>query len=210
MTNNGELTQAERSKRHYQYRKEKGLCPRCGRVLDRDGHYCLDCLERNRKYRNETRRFLREHHLCTECGKVRVYGDEKKCPECRAKLVIYKKPKTDEQRIERNRKFSEYQKILYKQRSEQGICTRCGKRPAAAERKKCAMCLIKDAERHRISGISRSERPNYGVCYRCGEPITNKAKKLCDKCCETNRNNLESHKKKNDFWKSQNKLIFKN
>ena len=53
-------SQKERSAELYKSRKESGLCPRCGKPLDRDGHYCSECLEKERKYRSETKNFVRK------------------------------------------------------------------------------------------------------------------------------------------------------
>lgn len=36
------LTQKERSARNYKLKKENGLCPKCGKPLDREGHYCSE------------------------------------------------------------------------------------------------------------------------------------------------------------------------
>lgn len=202
------MTQKEISHRHYIRRKEQGLCPKCGKPLDREGHYCTKCLEERRIYNNETRQFRRDFHICTECGKEKVFGSEKTCPECRAKRMGYRANITDEQRLERNRKSRDRRRTIYKQRSEVGICTRCGKRKAEHDRKMCRICLNRDAEYHRKEYISRHERPAYNLCYKCGEPITTKGMKLCDKCCETNSKSLEGKRAVNVYWKEQNALVF--
>ena len=139
------LTSKERSARHYLSRKENGLCPRCGSPLDRTGHYCSRCLEKFNTYQKETRSFYREHHICTQCGKNKVFGSERCCPECRAKMALYRKPLTSEQKIRTN----DHRRVLYKARKDSGICTRCGKRKASPGRSKCGICLEKDVELHR-------------------------------------------------------------
>ena len=137
------MTQNEISRRFYQNRKRNGLCPRCGRALDREGHYCKSCLEKVNAYQREKKEFCRNNKICTVCFKQKVYGNEKICPECRAKLSN-RNPPTDEQRSRYNQRFRNNQKIIYRDRKNTGICTRCGKRPAAPMRAKCQLCLDKN------------------------------------------------------------------
>lgn len=137
------MTQKERSARAYRKRKDNGLCPRCGKPLDREGHYCSECLEKVRKYHNESRKFYIENHLCTECGKNRVPDEERICPECRAKRQKNRKPLTENQKTHYRENFKKQQKSLYKQRSDAGICTRCGKRRAIPGKKSAEFALQK-------------------------------------------------------------------
>lgn len=111
----------------YERRKINGLCPRCGKELDRDGHYCKSCLDKINKYSRETRGFRVENHICTYCGKVKVPKNERICPECRAKRENYTKPLTDEQKIRYGKRFRTQQNSLFQERKVRGICTRCGK-----------------------------------------------------------------------------------
>lgn len=151
------MTQKERSAKLYYNRKNNGLCPRCGKPLDREGHYCSECLEKVKEYQRENRKFYREHHLCTECGKVNVPYSERICPECRAKIRNRKNP-TMEQKEKWNIGFRNRQKIIYKKRSDAGICTRCGKHKAMPGKKKCGICLQKDADLHRMQYQERQEK----------------------------------------------------
>lgn len=155
------ISQKEINARVYHRHKNKGECPRCGKTLDREGHYCSKCLEKVREYHRENRRFYAEHHLCTECGKVKVPGNERVCPECRDKNEHWRKPLTEEQKIRYSYKFKKRQNSLYQQRSEQGICTRCGKRKAMPGKKKCGICLAKDAEMHRKIYMDRPNVKEY-------------------------------------------------
>ena len=77
------LTQKERSAMFYKNRKDNGLCPRCGKILDREGHYCSECLEKVNEYKRENREFYRENGICPVCGKEG--NDGKFCKECGAK-----------------------------------------------------------------------------------------------------------------------------
>ncbi len=183
------MTQKERNAKHYRNRKDNGLCPRCGKMLYREGHYCSECLEKNNEYHKQNRIFYKQHHICTNCGKEIVFGNDKTCPECRAKRYIGRKSLTDEQKNLYGERFKKQQKALYQKRKEQGICTRCGKRKVISGKAKCGVCLEKDAKLHRKIGISRSERPHYGLCYNCVLPL-DRIGGLCNKCAEARSKNL--------------------
>lgn len=204
-------TQRERGQKCYYNRKNNGLCPRCGKPLDREGHYCSECLEKVREYSRKNRVFYRENHLCIECGKVVVLQGERMCPECRAKMQNRKHP-TEYQKDRMRKAVREHHKILYQQRSELGICTRCGKRKAMNGKKKCGICLAKDAEMHRRKSMDRPNireyRENNHLCYFCGRAIDMPHGKLCKKCYEKCVENGKKSKSVNDFWKKDNNLIF--
>ena len=202
------LTQKERSLKLYRSRKENGLCPRCGKTLDREGHYCSECLEKTRIYQKETRDFFRENHICTECRKEKVFGSEKICPECRAKKNNYRKPLDDKQKIRMN----EYSRGTYKSRIEANMCTKCGKRHPVKGKKKCAICLNYDAEIHRKRRYGkkniREYRKENHLCYYCGKEIDRKTGQLCKSCWEKCVENGMKSSGKNLYWKNDNKLTF--
>lgn len=206
------LTQKELSARYYRGKKDNGLCPRCGKPLDREGHYCSSCLEKNRIYHQENRDFFRENHLCTECGKVKVFGDDKICPECRAKRQSWRKPLTEEQKERYGLHFKSQQRMLYRERAENGICTRCGKRKVAPGKKKCSICLEKDAEQHRKKYMDmpniREFRKKNNLCYFCGDKIDLPTGRICSCCMEKFKKNGEKYGGRNRYWKKDNEMIF--
>lgn len=208
------LTRKEISARHYKNRKSNGLCPRCGNVLDRGGHYCSECLKKIRIYSRENRKFYRENHICTECGKVKVFGDDKICFECRAKKNNRRKPLTEEQKQKYGEHFKVQQKTLYQQRKEQGICTRCGKLKAISGKTKCGICLAKDVEMHRKKNFDKVNIKEYRkqnhLCYYCGNEIDVAKGQLCSNCLERCRQNGLKGGEGNKFWKQENILIFGN
>lgn len=153
------MTETEYARFYYINRKSNGLCPRCGKELDREGHYCSTCLAKTNDYQNETRVFMRSIGVCPYCRKEKLYGDERRCIECSAKAFAYAKPLTEEQKIRYGNNFKEYQRNLYRERADQGICTKCGKRKAKHKRKKCANCLDKESERARFYR-ARKEKKN--------------------------------------------------
>lgn len=206
------LTQKEISARNYRNRKDNGLCPRCGQPLDRKGYYCSECLEKVKIYHRENREFFRKNHLCTECGKNKVPDGERICPECRAKRVSWKKPLTEEQKERYGLRFKEQQRMLYRERSGSGICTRCGKRKVSPGKKKCVICLKKDAEQHRKKYLNKPNereirRLNH-LCYFCGNKIDLEFGNICSKCYDKFRENGMKNGGKNQYWKQENKLIF--
>lgn len=125
----------------------KGLCYDCGKPLDKQGVRCAACAQKANKERKLTREWLIRNHICTSCGRERVYGEDKTCFECRAKSAMRPRYVMSEAKKKEN---SEKLKEQYRQRHEAGICVACGKRKAAAERRKCRICLSKEAERARI------------------------------------------------------------
>ena len=180
------LTQTEISHRYYAMRKTNGLCPKCGKQLDREGHYCSKCVEKFNRYQRETRELRRLIGICPTCGKEKLFGDEKQCITCRQKAHESRTPLTDEQKEKYKKRFNEQQKGLREERKAAGICTRCGKRAVAPGRKKCEVCLEKDAELHRRKSkvnIIEYRREN-NLCFFCGEPVDRKEVRSCKKCSQ--------------------------
>lgn len=189
------------------------MCPRCGNVIDRDGHYCTDCVEKVRIYNFETRQFCREYNICPECRKEAVPNKEILCPECRAKRNNIRKPLTEEQKEKYSERFRAQQKTLYMERKQNGICTRCGKRKVSAGKAKCAICLAKDAQIHRLTREPkkdiREERVENGLCYRCGE-TRDRDGKMCMKCRDECAEYCMRGREANTYWKMDNKIVFQN
>lgn len=191
-------------------RKSQNLCTRCGKPLDRDGQYCKSCCENVRIEARENRIFRASHHLCTQCGKYAVPESEKICPECRAKNNNRRRMRSEKSK----ENFRTQQKKLYDQRSKDGICVRCGKRKVAMGRKRCGICLQKDAQMHRnlraMNGDDlRRQWVEQGFCYHCGGEIEDKSMKSCNACREKCAPKNQSCAGKNKSWIDDNKLIFK-
>ena len=134
------MTSKEISAKHYRQRKDSGVCVRCGKErAPGNKTHCPECLEKVREYDRKTRLFYKSIGICPMCRKDKLFGEEKSCPECRAKRKKYS-TFTEESKINNRRK----QRELYKECIENGICTRCRKRKAVYNRKKCEICLEKD------------------------------------------------------------------
>lgn len=203
------LSAKERSRNFYMRRKLNGLCVRCGKPLDRDGQYCKSCCENIRIEARENRIFRASLNLCTQCGKYAVPEGEKMCPECRAKNNNKRRIKNEKSK----ENFRKQQKKLYDQRSASGVCVRCGKRKAAGGRKKCFMCLQKDAQTHAEARIRRGEDlraqwKEQGLCFHCGGEIEDKSKKSCNACREKCITKTGAGAGENKAWIKDNRLIF--
>lgn len=210
------MLQKEINSRYYKNKKKKeiGYCS-CGKLLDREGYYCTECVNKHNEYERKTREFCREHGICPECRKNKLFGDEKICPECRAKAQIRRENYTEEQKQKYMYKYydanKKRQRNKYKECAEKGICTRCKKRKAVQGKKKCAICQNKENEYKRKkngNGIRRSERPSYNECYLCGAKLDREGS-LCKKCAEKQKANLPDTSD-NKSWRQDNKIVFKN
>ena len=84
--------------------------------------------------------------ICPRCRTNTIMGEEKYCPECRAKQAIYMQAlRNDLSRYEKEReKIKEYNKIRVQTRKEKGICIECGFRRAKYNRVRCEICLEKN------------------------------------------------------------------
>lgn len=166
------LLQNVMTKKEYARRREEHLCVRCGIALDNSKSMCPECAEKERLRVAENRKALKGMGYCPRCGKNKLYGDEKECIECAAKMYEYNQSHKSE-------KSKDYIKI----RKYKGVCIKCGSRKPEDGKTRCVICNISERNRardYRGIGLSRSERANYGMCYICGESI--ESGRLCDKC----------------------------
>ena len=119
-----------------------GVCPRCKEKIDGKTVLCKRCSEIANEYTKAHRKMLVSIGICPVCRKESLHGNNKQCDNCRRiGCETVKKYR---------RKLNRKQKSLYKQRSKDGICTRCGKFKALSGKKKCQICLEKDREWHRL------------------------------------------------------------
>lgn len=93
------------SKRIYHFRKQNGLCVKCGEKLDRKGTRCKTCADYDNEYskryyydkgkykKEETYNHRKKYNMCPRCGKRHTYTDEQfiLCNECREKEKIERK-----------------------------------------------------------------------------------------------------------------------
>lgn len=198
------------SKKTYDYRKQNGLCVKCGIPALNGKVHCQSCLEKEKIKKRENREFFKQMGLCPRCGKNRLFGDEKNCPECLAKMCEINS-KSRQKNIDKTSSYSkDYYKKDIEKLKEKGLCRGCRKRKSAEGKTYCKICLEKKrkAKRERMGGcIERSERPSYGLCYTCGKELDRDGR-VCLKCAEIMTKNLPSAHCGNDSWRRDNKIIF--
>lgn len=133
----------------------------------------------------EERAFYKSIGLCPRCGKNKLFGDEKNCPECSAKMQAYARKYEEENREEFRQYVNNYHKSVYQQRKEAGLCVRCGKRKPLHNEVRCGICkqkmqLRRQERRMKNSELTRKERLERGLCYFCGAE-TVPGMKVCEK-----------------------------
>ena len=206
------MTTSIYQQRFIERRKAQGLCLKCGKPLDRDGAYCIECRKKITNENNDTRHFMQNIGICPRCQKVRLYGDEKVCPECNAYAYehIMQSRETEEGRLHYNETHAKWARNEYQRRIEQGICVRCGKRNADCGYKTCGICRAKTRNYKRIKygKPDRSERYKQGLCYFCDNPIKD-GYKVCEKHYQMNVEKANSNKAK-DVRKEliNNKILY--
>lgn len=201
--------QCEAVKTLYRKRVAQGLCGKCGKPLDRKGSICISCNEKHKKYENESRKWYKEHGICPICGKNKILGEEKNCPECRAKKAEWTQKTREQDRQKSNEYHNRAQNRRYHELIDAGICPNCKKRPAENGMRMCSICHAKLLEQRRIrtgyyAKPKKSERYTLGLCTFCDNPIK-PGYKVCEthyqKCLETA--NSENTKKAREKLKQQ-------
>lgn len=158
------------------------------------------------------RQFYKSIGICPRCGKNKLWGDEKECPECAAKGYEYAmKSRARLGKEHYNITHSKWAKVAHHKRIEQGMCTRCGKRKADYNFKTCGICRARDnaTRSKRIKPkIARNERFSIGLCYFCDNPIKD-GYKVCEKHYQMNVEKANSSRSK-DVRKEliNNKILY--
>lgn len=197
-------------------RMSKGLCIDCGSPLDREGIRCSKCCRKQADKNNKARHWYAEHKICPRCRKNDLVGDEKNCPECRAKFVDIAKRSRAKRGQEYNAYMREYQKKRLEELRDKGICVRCCKAKATQGYKTCEKCRDKYKNFYisHYSKPDRKERYKEGLCYYCDEKVKD-GYKVCEKHYQRNCENARSPKleevrrKKSEYWSKQMKAYKK-
>lgn len=206
------MTQKERNEKRYKQRRENGLCVNCGKPLDREGAMCVECCALRAKQNRDRRKWYADAGICPRCGKYSLFGDEKTCPECRAKNTEARRKWVENCDKE---KLYERNKISYKKRYEtlkaNGICPMCGKRKPEKGFVTCGICLAKSRERRREKRgtFGRDKSYERGICYFCDNPVK-PGYKVCEKHYEMNIKKLQHEKcvaQTEYFKKIQDRII---
>lgn len=182
-----------------QERKERGLCLKCGKPIDREGVLCQKCLTKTNEDGRATYHAYVKAGICPRCHKNIILGQERTCPERRAKRaeIASKYRKNNTKHINEIKSISN--KRLRDQRREEGICYICGKRQADIGYITCGICRQKEHERRQqrktknktISRDGMKERADNGFCFFCGD-LSEKGYRVCNKHLEIFRKNSQT------------------
>ena len=198
-----------------QRRKDNNLCISCGNPLDRNGVRCTNCNNEQNKEKRKTKQMYIQCGICYRCRKNPIMGNEKMCPECRAKLCEWKNNRPEEKRkIEKEQtRISHEKKRQYCR--ENGICYNCQKRESLPNKKLCSICRAKLNRKNREYyaknniGLTKEEKIEKGICIWCDNPVKD-GKKICEAHYEKCIKNLEKGRKPNEEWRRLNDVqIFK-
>lgn len=171
-------------KERYDYRKENGLCVKCGKEKHIPNVLCESCLEKQAKSRKEIKaRFIERrisNKICVDCGKPNDSENSKYyCKAC-------------------NEKRNKSSKETYKAYQKNKVCPMCRINKLFGDEKICVECRVKDLERHEklrkeksehynnVSKISnrklRTNRKINGLCVRCGNKLNDLRYSNCEMC----------------------------
>ena len=177
------------------YRNANGLCVTCGKPLDRKGSKCTVCVKKNSDASRRLREWYISHGICPKCKDAPLMGDERSCPECRAK---------ESERLRKYRHYKpEYRKRHYEKNKSLGLCVRCGRKVIPGH----VMCPVCSGTQRKSSDLligERTYRALHGICYRCGKNPCIDGKKLCTDCYDASLRNLRKARAAQRDMLSQN------
>lgn len=203
--NKASFTPEKMGKETYYRRKMEGICVLCGKEkAQKDKVCCHFCNEKTKESRRKHREFSNNHGLCPDCGKNKLFGQERRCPECLSRVYA-----TNIKCRSKNKSYaSEYYKKDILRLKFNGVCRGCRKKSVMPGHTYCENCLIKKRNKKNSDvNIPRSERYYYGMCYICGGLLDGE-KKLCNKCSKRLANNFPKERPKNIYWLNDNKIAF--
>lgn len=149
----------------------------------------------NRAYRAEEYKWLKSHHVCTQCRRERAAPRRNMCLVCLHDMAENKRQYRKNNREKVAEASRKCKKRLYDERKSAGVCVSCGKRPQKDGRVRCGLCL---SRQRRNAETMRRKRGQWahdmlldpGVCYNCkGAALPNM--KLCGECREKSIVNLK-------------------
>lgn len=162
---------------YYRY-KEQGLCVKCGGERDRNGVICKTCLDKSNERSRKDYQFYLDMGTCPICRKEKLFGDEKSCPECKARKTNNNSIRVSKNENEIRKKIAERDAKRYYERKNNGLCVECGKNNDSGFAL-CKICRVKrNKERKYTYRTDRKEWIRKGLCYWCGKQAV-KPYKLC-------------------------------
>lgn len=132
--------------------------------------------------------WLKEHGYCTSCGREQAEPGRGVCLVCKMKIREQRKarrrkrkaenPEAEKQRLAKKSEKEREQRLV---RAAQGLCTTCGKRPAEAGKKRCAVCGAKGRTANKKWYDEHHPPKAPGACRRCNLPAL-PGKMHCEAC----------------------------
>lgn len=191
-----------RQTKRYHLLKDAHRCVTCAKDLP-EGYErvrCPECSDKGNRNTMWRYNWYIEHHVCPRCKKEKLFGDEKACPECRAKYAEAEANRREVGGDELRKYKNEYEKSLYKRRKEQGLCPKCGKRKPTDGYVICGVCNAKQRmrkqeiyERMKYEKIPIDERYLHGLCRKCDSPVK-EGYKVCERHYKMNIDSLNNPK----------------
>ena len=165
----------------------------------------------------ETYHWLKDHHICTDCGKEDAEPHKTKCAECLEKSRACKKKAyaaldEDARRMKCQRSAERYERL-----KAQRICPKCGRKSSKGF-VLCLECKLKGRRRDKERRVERRVKTDFseGTCSKCNEPVV-PGKKVCAKHYDAmvrrieavNRRNQERKTRAHHIWVRDNDLAFR-
>ena len=194
-------------KKSYAEMRADGLCTICGKENPTpEKSRCPECMERFKQNRKSNRQYRIKIGMCSVCGKNEAEPNKKMCYECLGKESDkYAEKGKSETAKEKDR---ERKRILSAERTENGLCSRCGKPKSGSHTKLCGRCkgYLRIYRNNHRGDIARSERPDYGICYICGNHQIMNGKRVCKECYEARLRTIPSMLENinNEYFKQLN------
>ncbi|RHQ70270.1 hypothetical protein DWY27_04910 [Clostridium sp. AF24-2LB] len=81
------------SREHYIKCKEKGICPKCGKISINGKVYCKSCRSAMKAKRDSEKKTVHRserpnYGICYICGKEQVIKNKKVCPKCYKQRIL--------------------------------------------------------------------------------------------------------------------------
>lgn len=128
----------------YRIRKEKGLCPRCGKPNNSGFVACEKCREEEIL----TKRWYESHGFCPICHNESA-PKHKLCEVCLVKTSERNAKRRSKMTVEQKKRQAESAERTRRKHIEQGLCGKCGKRPSWGGRQLCYECTLKQRRQNR-------------------------------------------------------------
>lgn len=180
----------------YRIRKEKGLCPRCGKPNNSGFVACKKCREEEVL----TKRWYESHGFCPICHNESA-PKHKFCEVCLVKASERNAKRRSKMTVEQKKRQAESAERTRRKHIEQGLCGKCGKRPSWGGRQLCYECTLKQ---RRQNSKKKYDYKDPNGCFRCGKPCV-KGKRLCPEHYKISCDSIKKARESTAFAEAQKK-----